>query len=371
MPSTHQAHYQDLPLRHAEFASQERLQLLARAADLLANGTDYEKTLDFVASLLVSSLAIWCTIDLVNDAGKIERVSVAHRDLKKAQSAEEIRRRYPASPKAKCGVYRVIETKLPVLKPVLTKEDWAKRADDPHHLELIMALGSSSYMCLPLIAQGRVVGAVILMSNERVYTEDDLETAQELARLIAMAVDNVRMFRKMRATLGELEQTNHQLIQSSKMAVLGVISAGIAHEINNPLTVIRYYLAHIESLFAKGMPPSRWEFYSFAEKMNRSIDRIVKIVNNVKEFSRESERRYEHLDLRSVLALATGLLDESFVLKRIRVEKWWPEKEIPVIGDAKRLEQVLVNVLSNAKDAIVARHQIGGVVTVQVSMTND
>ena len=349
------------PRIHAfESAPSERLRLMARAADLLANGTDYEKTLDFVASLLVSSLATWCTIDLVNENGKIERVGVAHRDQTKSSLMNLMHHRYPASPTAKGGVYRVIETREPIIRPVITRDDWARRADDPQHLDMIMELGSSSYMCVPLIARGRVVGACVLCSGERVYGEEELETALELARLIAMAVDNVSMYRRMSSTLAELERTHHQLVQSSKLAALGVISAGIAHEINNPLTVIRCYLAHLESLFAKGKPPTKWEFSYFADKMNASIDRIVRIVNNVKEFSRRSDRLWSTFDVRAALEASLGLLDERLRFHRIRIERDLSETELTVEGDQNRLEQVFVNVLTNAKDAIVARHHVGG-----------
>lgn len=343
----------------------ERLRLLARAADLLVNGTDYEKTLEFVADLLVSSLCCWCTIDLVADDGSIERVGVAHRDPSKSELTRTMLLRYPASPKAQGGVYKVIASRQPILRPVLTREDWARRADDQAHLEMIMDLGSTSYMCIPLVARGRVVGACTLYSGKRTYEHEDFETGVELARLIAMAVDNVSMFRRMSSTLAMLETTHHQLVQTSKLAALGVISAGIAHEINNPLTVIRCYLAHVETLFAKGKPPGRWEFSYFADKMNRSIDRIVKIVNNVKEFSRRSDRHFDPVDMRDVFESATSLLSEVLTIPRIRVEKNWPDQELRVLGDRHRLEQVFVNVLSNAKDAIVERHMVGGRIAIE------
>ncbi|MES2963179.1 MAG: ATP-binding protein [Bdellovibrionota bacterium] len=349
-------------------ARPERLQLLAQAAELLENGTDYEKTLDCVARLLVSSLASWCTIDLVNQEGGVERVAVAHRDVRKDELTKLMLRRYLASPNAKNGVYRVIETREAILRPVLTREDWARRADDPRHLDMIMELGSTSYMCVPLVARARVVGAFILFSDLRTYDEDDLETALELARLIAMAVDNVSMFRKMKATLDELESTHHQLVQSSKLAAIGLISAGIAHEINNPLTVIRCYLTRLESMFERGTPPGRWEFTYFSDKMNRSVDRIVKIVNNVKEFSRRSDRCTEKVDLRAVTETSLALFDEVLKIQRIQVETHWPLARAFVRGDTNRLEQVIVNVISNARDAITSRHQLGGRIIIAVAV---
>lgn len=331
----------------------EALQLLARATDLLAKCTDYEATLECVADLLVSSLATWCGIDLVTDDGKIERVAVTHRDPAKAELTRKMLLKYPAKPTARRGVYRVIETGESIMISEAPESLWARRADDPEHLRMILELGSTSYMCVPLKARGKVVGSVMLYSGERTYDALDLDTAEQLARCIAMAVDNVHMFRKMQATQA-------QLIQSAKLAGLGVISAGIAHEINNPLTIIKGQLKCFELFLAKNKNSAHTEFQQYSEKINKSIARIVKIVNHVKDFSRQSEGEYLPLDLRSLVESSLVLFEQQFYLNEIKVHKMFPELPLLVRGDFNRLEQVLVNIFANAKDAIRARSGAGG-----------
>jgi signal transduction histidine kinase len=332
----------------------EAVQLLARATDLLANCTDYEATLEFIASLLVSSLASWCTIDLLTDNGKIERVAVTHRDPAKAFLALKMLQKYPASPSAGRGVYKVIATGKSILIPDFPESLWAVRADDPEHLQMILELGSSSYMCVPLIARGKVVGSIMLLSAERIYDEIDLETAEKLARCIALAVDNVHMFRKM-------QSTQAQLIQSAKLAALGVISAGIAHEINNPLTIIKGHLKSFENLLQKNEYLTRANVEPGLEKIYRNMDRIVKIVKHVREFSRQSEHQEAaSVEVRKLIETSLDLFEDPFQQSKIRVETNFPDKELFVLGDFGRLEQVLVNILANAKDAIVAKPATSG-----------
>ncbi|MGZ3748208.1 MAG: GAF domain-containing sensor histidine kinase [Pseudobdellovibrionaceae bacterium] len=323
----------------------EALLLLARATELLARCTDYEATLECIASLLVSSLSCWCTIDLVTENGKIERVAVTHRDPSKAGLARQMLLQYPAKPSAKRGVYRVIETGHSILIPHTSEEMWARRADNPEHLKMIMELGSSSYMCVPLIARSRVVGAIMLLSAERVYSEKDLDTTEQLARCIALAVDNVHMFRKMASA-------QEQLIQAAKLSALGVMSAGIAHEINNPLTIIKGQLKNFEAILEKSDNPIKDQFRLCAKKMNENIERVGKIIRHVKDFSRQSEQKFSTLEVQSLIESSLILFGQQFDLNDIEIHKVVPEKPLIAQGDFNRLEQVLINILCNAKDAI-------------------
>jgi C4-dicarboxylate-specific signal transduction histidine kinase len=339
----------------------EALHLLARATDLLANCTDYEATLEFIANLLVSSLANWCVIDLVNDDGKIDRVAVTHRDAAKATMARKIRSHYPAKPSATRGVYRVIETQQSILIPHTPESMWALRADNEEHLRLIMELGSTSYMCVPLLARGRVVGSIMLFSEERTYREQDLNTAERLAKCIALAVDNVHMFRKM-------QSTQAQLVQSAKLAALGVISAGIAHEVNNPLAIMRGSLQHFEILAERQGTVSYEQVKTYSEKVFRSIDRIVKIVTHVKDFSRQSAHKFAPVGVRHLIETSLNLFGQQFQHTNIAIHKEFPPDDLRVHGDFTRLEQVIVNILTNAKDAIESKaHGDGGNIWIRLS----
>lgn len=336
----------------------ESIQLLANASDLLASGKNYDATLDAIAKLLVSSLASWCTIDLVQDEGRIERVAAAHRNPAKNHLIQEVLKKYPPSPTAGRGVYKVIKTAKSILIPELTETDWKKRAESAEHLRLIIDLGSTSYMCVPLIVMGRVVGSIMLLSSERVYDERDLFTTESVAHKIAMAVDNVSMFRKMQATIEELQATQKQLIQSAKMSALGTVCAGIAHEVNNPLTVVRLNLENIEnSLDAHDIHDQA--IRNCIEKANRNVERIVQIVTNVQQFSRKSDLAQTEVDIAALIDSSLTLFEEQFRVQQIKVEKHFPAEPVFINADPSSLQQVFVNVISNARDAIIAKGEFG------------
>jgi C4-dicarboxylate-specific signal transduction histidine kinase len=332
----------------------ESLQLLARAADYLGSGTDYEEILDSIAKLIVVDLASWCTIDLLLH-GSIDRIAVAHHDLNRFFQTRFFLNKYPARPSAQRGVYKVVSTGESILVPHLTREDWARRADDEEHLRLIMELGSSSYMCVPLQARNRVVGAITLYSGDRTYSERELETVQKLARNVGVAVDNVLMFRQMKAALAELQATQAQLIQTAKAAAVGVMAAGIAHELNNPLAIVKGRLSLLEKQLERNESLNSEELRISVEKISQSTDRMVKIIGQVRECTAASVQNFQSLQLEDVLRSAILLFREQFPENETTIETGFDQGPHLVKGDRVRLEQVFLNLISNAKDAIKAK----------------
>lgn len=318
------------------------LQFLAEATGSLEDGVDYEKIVCSLAELLVRDFATWCTIDLLQDDGQVARVGAAHRESEMLEAVREMQNRYPPSPKAQRGVYRVISTRNSILIPHVSNSQWADRAESPDHLELILKLGSSSYMCVPLIARNEVVGAVMLLSRDRIFDNNDLAIAEQFAKWIAVVVDNIGMFRKMKSALIALEATQNQLVQSSKMAALGVISAGIAHEINNPLAVIRLSCEKIVSSIKDSTVTP------YFEKLQDGVDRIAGIVSGITDFSRFSGPVLSPVDLNSVIEHSLSLVEVQLHGIEVDCEFVCHHKGVIINGSSARLEQVMVNVLSNA-----------------------
>jgi signal transduction histidine kinase len=176
-----------------------RAAFLADASGLLASSLAYEGTLERLAELAVPRLADWCVIDMVGDDGTLERIAVAHQDPAKVAWAEELRQRYPPDPDAPSGVPHVVRTGEPEFLPDIPQELLeAAGADDPELAEVIGQLGLRSWLCVPLVARGRTLGALSLVGAEsgRAFTRDDFELALELAARAAIAVDNARLFRE-------------------------------------------------------------------------------------------------------------------------------------------------------------------------------
>jgi signal transduction histidine kinase len=184
-------------LYESERIASRRLEFLAEASELLGSTLDYATALQRLSAVAVPYLGDWCIVDMVRLDGSLERVAVAHANPRYRAAAYEFQERFPPDPDSPHGPARVIRTGLPELIPEVTDEHLraASRGNEAL-LKALRAIGMVSLMCVPLIARGRVLGTITLLSDrpDRRYRDDDLITAQELARRAAVAVDNALLF---------------------------------------------------------------------------------------------------------------------------------------------------------------------------------
>lgn len=158
------------------------------------------------------------------------------------------------------------------------------------------------------------------------------------------------MLRRLTITYKELQSAQESLLQSKKMASVGTIAAGLAHEINNPIAGLRNSLRMISE------KPERYlSNQEYISMMKEAIDKIEKVVNGVLDFSRKHEFVKTQIDIsqvvEEVLMLAAFHLEQS----RISIIKEFPEKIPPIMGSANHLEHVILNVVLNSIDAIGER----------------
>jgi len=176
----------------------EAQRFLVQASSVLGSSLDYRSTLKQVAQLAVPDIADWCGVDMLEEDGSTKQLAVAHSDPQKVAFARELSDRYPPDSAAPQGAAKVVQTGEAEIVPVITDEMIEAGARDELHLELIRELGLRSYMCVPMIARGRILGAVSFVAAEsgRTYGQADLELAEELARRAAIAVDNAELYRR-------------------------------------------------------------------------------------------------------------------------------------------------------------------------------
>src|SRR5215204_5084213 len=176
---------------------EEAQRFLAEVGATLSSSLDYRATLASVARLAVPRLADWCAVDIVEEDGTLERLAVEHEDLQKVQLAHELQERYPPDPETPQGLLRVLRSGQSEFYPDIADEMMVAAARDAEHLRLMRELGFVSLIFVPLVARGRTLGVITLVSAEsgRRYREADLELAEELARHAALAVDNARLYR--------------------------------------------------------------------------------------------------------------------------------------------------------------------------------
>jgi signal transduction histidine kinase len=159
---------------------------------------------------------------------------------------------------------------------------------------------------------------------------------------------------KVRERTADLEQANKslkdtqaQLIQASKMAAMGQFGAGVAHELNQPLAGISGYTDLLLLKLEKETPEWR-----YAKKVEDQCVRMTKIVSNLRTFARQSKFEYAETDINQPIDDALMLLGEQLRSHNIKVKRDLSPDVPKVLADANQLEQVFLNLISNAKDAI-------------------
>jgi signal transduction histidine kinase/GAF domain-containing protein len=182
-------------LDEAERAARERLLFLSQASATLSSSLDSGATLRRLAELAVPEIADWCVIDMLSPDGAIERVALAHRDPAKVRLGWEYSERYPTNPEAQQGIAQVIRSGQAQFTPEIPEEVFtASSQGDEERVRIVRELGLTSAITAPLVAREHVLGALTLLrSDERHFTEADLDLALELARRAAVAVDNARL----------------------------------------------------------------------------------------------------------------------------------------------------------------------------------
>jgi GAF domain-containing protein len=145
--------------------------------------------------------------------------------------AYELEERYPPEPDEPGGVRGVLREGRPAFYPEINDEMLAATARDEEHLKLLREIGFTSAMLVPMIARGRTMGVITLVSAEsgRRYEEDDLRLAEELARRAAFAVDNARLYEEAQKEIAERRRAQEELRGSRDQleAVLRGVADGI------------------------------------------------------------------------------------------------------------------------------------------------
>lgn len=155
---------------------------------------------------------------------------------------------------------------------------------------------------------------------------------------------------EIQATLDQLKQTQNQLIQSEKMASLGVLSAGVAHEINNPLNYIMGAYVGLDEFFNE-YNSSDPQIPILLNSIKTGVDRASEIVQGLNLFSRSSETLSEECDIHSILTNCLLMLNNQ-LKERITIKKYFCNGEIKITGNIGMLHQVFINVLLNSIQAI-------------------
>lgn len=161
------------------------------------------------------------------------------------------------------------------------------------------------------------------------------------------------MAEDLRELNAELRRTQARLIQTSKLNALGELAAGIAHELNQPLTVIGGLTGIVQKQLAKNKPVDPSALAHRLEIIQQETARMADIVSNIRDFARESRGSREVLHFYKPIERALGLVNQQLRAEGIQVDYPFWDKEILVSADPQVFQQVVINLLINAKDALL------------------
>lgn len=237
---------------------------LAEVGPILAASLDYEQTLTRIAQLAVRDIADLCIVDVIDEQRDPRRLVVASRDPAKREVCDVLTN-IPLDRRLQHLTRATLETKQPVLMPHMSQERVASFAQSEEHARALAAADIRSLLTVPLLAHGRMSGALALISSTpaRVYGPRDVRLAEELAQRAALAIESARLYRAAQRATQAREQ------------ILGVV----AHDLRTPLNTIAMQAGILRNLPAAGgaaLPFTPAEVIERAAKhMNRLIEDLL------------------------------------------------------------------------------------------------
>ncbi len=376
-------------------AAEQQLQQKADREELLNRMTNnIRSSLDFdeILQKAVTEIRNFLNID---DCHFTKYISEAGQEVPywevlqeaKIPGTPETPRSYPAS------VVGIISERLLDLQTI--RVDNIKTCTDAPVQEIFQLFGVKSIVILPsLLGDGMFVSfSCINYQQPRLWLEEEIELLKVIMEQLAIALNQADLYQKaesrateLEATLRELQRTQGQLVQSEKMSSLGQLVAGVAHEINNPVNFIYGNLTHANEysqdlirlieLYQKHYPNPVAEIVEEAEaadleflltdlpqllnSMKVGADRIKEIVHSLRNFSRMDEAVMKAVDIHEGI-------DSTLMILQNRLKAKAHQPEIPVIKEygnlplvecyAGELNQVFMNIITNAIDALEERDQ--------------
>jgi two-component system NtrC family sensor kinase len=224
----------------------------------------------------------------------------------------------------------------------------------PAVVEFVCADRLPGWIWVLLWSKDKPIGAMGIASKEsRHYSSNDENLLVAISRQLATTIEKVQLYEETCKAYEDLRHTQEQLLQSEKMSAVGQLIAGVAHELNNPLTAI---LGYAQLLEGAGLDHRSAEY---VRKLFKQAQRTHRVVQNLLSFARQRKPQKQDVDLKKVLEETLVLREYDLKVSNITLERDLPEDLPLVVADPHQLEQVFLNVINNALDAMLESNSSG------------
>ncbi|BEQ15425.1 GAF domain-containing protein [Desulfoferula mesophila] len=222
---------------------------------------------------------------------------------------------------------------------------------DPEMVEVLHL--REPFVAVPMFAKGKVVGAILVNNriSGRSFGERDLKLLGMLASLAGLALETARLYHKLESANKELAQMRNRLLEADKLAALGEIAAGVAHEIRNPLVSIGGFTRRIRKKVGDDSPIT-----AYLDVIIEEVSRLERTLNEMLDFSSDARGHFEEHDLNSIIEQSLELLERELAENNIEVKLELGQGLPPVYCDDRQIKHVFLNLILNAVQAMGPDH---------------
>lgn len=228
-------------------------------------------------------------------------------------------------------------------------------ANDPRFIRVGKTRSFASMMVAPLRLGERRIGTLSIDSDRtHAFSASDERWVMTLATQAAVAIENARLVEDLQRSLHDLKATQKQLIQSEKLSAIGQLIAGVAHELNNPLTAVMGYtqLLQMSSTIDEAVRRDLEKIYAQAQ-------RAAKIVQNLLTFARQHKAERQYVDINEMLQRTLELRMYQLRVENIDVVTELDDDTLGTLADPNQLQSVFLNLINNAQDAMTEYRRNG------------
>lgn len=323
----------------------EQFRALVEAGMVLSKELSLESVLRKIAELACKVLgAKYGAVGMLNeDGGGLSQFITVGID-------EEVASRIGPLPVGKGILGAVVREAKPLRLKDLTN-DPRSHGFPKHHPPM------RSFLGVPIVSKGKVFGNLYLTEKQGAeeFSKEDEAVAVTLAAQAAIAVENVSLYEEVRRSYEQLKRSQDLLLRQEKLASLGRLAAGLAHEINNPLSSVAGFAEALQRRAQSERLKGLDEFQDVSEYLafiQEEVARASAIVRRLLDFARQREPSFEVLDLSSLIRDTVALIRRQAAVANKRIALDIAPGLPPVQADRQMLQQLMLNLVTNALDAI-------------------